>query len=321
MFALRPIVESYMQIRYKIVLTVTVLSLIWSSTWVIIKVGLETMPPLLSAGYRFLIAFVFLGAFALKQRHSFPRTLKSHAFFIFFGIINFFGSYALVYWGEQYIHSGLTSVLFSIMPFYTALFSIKMLPSEKITLKKFIGISIGFCGILIIFNDQLYLEHPLAIYGMLAVLISPAFSALGTIVGKKARDKYHPVVLNTFPLMYSALTFFAGSLIFERGLDSEFTPAAIFSLFYLGILGTSIAFVLYFWILKYMSAVLMSLITFITPPLALIWGWVVLGEVVTYKLLWGMLIIFAGIFVVRIDQFISGKSKKKTVAATAEIHE
>ncbi len=277
------------------VLVVVLLSLIWSSTWLAIKIGLESLPPFLSAGWRFLIAFVPLFVYSLRMHHPIPRDLKTHLFFLWFSIINFTGGYALVYWGEQYINSGLASVLFAVMPFYVALFSIRLLPSEQITLKKMLGILTGFLGVLIIFHDQLKISHPYGVFGMIAVLISPAFSALGTIVGKKARARFHPVTLNTFPILYAALTLFLMHALFEGGQSATFDLKAIVSLLYLGLLGTALAFVLYFWLLKTTSAVLMSLITFVTPPLALFWGWLIKAEQITWQLIVGMLIIFAGI--------------------------
>lgn len=299
--------------RYTNILILSILALIWSSTWVVIKIGLETLPPLLSAGCRFMIAFLALSVYGLFKRHlKFPRDVKSHIFFLYFGLINFFGGYSLVYWGEQYINSGLTSVLFSILPFYVALFSIKLLPSEKITLSKVIGILIGFSGILLIFSDQLYLEHPMALYGMIAVLLSPAFSGLGTIMGKKTGARYHPVVLNTLPLLYTSLTFLMGSWLFEGQMEAQFTTVAIFSFIYLGIFGTAVAFVLYFWVLRHMSAVVVSLITFVTPPMALVWGWIVLGETVTHKLFFGMIIVFSGILVVRSERIREWRIRGKT---------
>lgn len=276
-----------------------ILSLIWSSTWLAIKIGLETLPPFLSAGIRFFIAFLTLSIYALKLKLPFPRDWKSHSFFIVFGLINFSIGYGLVYWGEQYINSGLTSVLFSVMPFYVAFFSIRLLPSEKITVKKIMGITVGFLGIALIFKDQLYLSDRMSVYGMVAVLLSPAFSALGTIMGKKASTTYHVVTMNTFPLLYTAITLLALSLVLETGQPVNFTLPAILSLLYLSIFGTAIAFVLYFTLLKTTSAVLMSLITFITPPMALFWGWLVLGEGVSWELLLGMLIVFSGILIVR----------------------
>lgn len=281
------------------VIIITILSLIWSSTWMAIKVGLETLPPFLSAGLRFFIAFVALLLFARQQKIPIPYNLKSHLFFLGFSFINFFGGYALVYWGEQYINSGLASILFSVMPFYVALFSMKLLKTEQITFKKMLGITVGFCGVVLIFKDQLHLSHPMAFWGMAALLISPAFSAVGTILAKKARMSFHAVTLSTFPLLYTALTFFLFHFILEQNAPAIFTLNAVLSLFYLGLFGTALAFVLYFYLLKTTSAVLMSLITFITPPLALFWGWVVLGEAITIQLIIGMIIIFSGIAIVR----------------------
>ncbi len=280
-------------------LVIVILSLIWSSTWLAIKIGLQTLPPFLSAGIRFFIAFLTLSFYAFKLKLKFPRDLRSHLFFIGFSLINFTIGYGLVYWGEQYINSGLTSVLFSVMPFYVAVFSVKMLPSETVTFKKFLGIFIGFIGVTIIFQDQLEFSGTMALFGMAAVLLSPGFSALGTIIGKKARQKYHAVSLNTLPLLYTSITFFVFYLLLEQNASIRFTPAAVFSLLYLGIFGTAIAFVLYFTLLKNTSAVLMSLITFVTPPLALLWGWVVLGEAISWQLVTGMVIIFSGIALVR----------------------
>ena len=301
-------------IKHKSILGFIVLCIIWSSTWLFIKLGLETMPPFFSVGIRFFIAFLILFLYSLKLKLKFPKELKSHIFLFYFGFILFTAAYGLVYWGEQYINSGLTSVLFSVMPFYTVVFSIKMLPEEHITFKKIVGIVLGFVGILIIFGDQidLGLEHPLAAYGMIAVLLSPLFSALGSIMGKKVSNKYQPVTLNTLPLLYASISFLIISYFTESQEHLHLTGMAWFSLFYLGIVGTAIAFVVYFWMLRHTSMLLMSSITFITPPMALIWGWVVLGEQITLKLVLGMIIVFTGLWFVR-------DLKSKTVKGSIEI--
>jgi drug/metabolite transporter (DMT)-like permease len=268
----------------------------------VIKIGLHDMPPFLSAGLRFFIAYLALSAYAVKKGLKLPLDKKSHLFFLAFSVINFTSSYALVYWGEQYINSGLTSVLFSVMPFYVALISIKLLPSEKITLVKMLGIFIGFAGVVIVFNDQLNFYGERIWLGMSAILLSPFFSALGTILGKRAREQYNSITLNTFPLLYTSITFFFMYMLWERNAEIHFTPAAIFSILYLAVFGTAIAFALYFWLLKSSSAVSMSLITFITPPLALIWGWLILDERLTINLLLGMAVVFSGIFVIRLKE-------------------
>ena len=87
--------------------------------------------------------------------------------------------------------------------------------------------------------------------------------------------------------------------LFEQGTPAHYSLTAVLSLFYLGIFGTAVAFAGYFYLLKTTSAVLMSLITYVTPPIALIWGWLVLDEAVTWQLLLGMIVIFGGIAIVR----------------------
>lgn len=281
------------------VLVFITLGLIWSSTWVAIKIGLETVPPFYSAAIRFFIAFILLYLFARIKGLSIPYDLKSHLFFIRFGLINFLVGYSAVYWGEQYIDSGLTSVLFAVMPFYTLIFSIWMLPTETISLKKIVGLLLGFGGVVIIFNDQLKISSVEAVYGMIAILIAPAFSAIGTLIAKKATKTYHPVILNVFPIFYCAIALLILSLFFESQSQAVFDQQAVFSILYLAMFGTGIAFVLYFWMLSHQSAVLMSMITFVTPPLALIWGWLILDEAVTEFLILGLIFILAGIFFAR----------------------
>jgi len=287
--------------KYFQIAAFALLCLIWSSTWITIKLGLLSLPPFLAAGIRFFVAFFFLSLYAIIQKLNFPRGVKPHLFFIAFGLINFTGGYAFVYWGQQHIASGLASVLFSVMPFFVLFISIWLLPEELITFKKFTGVLIGFIGVITIFWDQLAstILQPMAIYGMIAILIGPLFAAFGTIAAKKYAKSLHPIVLVTLPMLYTSISFYILSLLFERASQPVFDFNAIFSIAYLSLVGTAIAFVIYFWMLRYTSAVMMSMITFVTPPLALFWGWLLMGEHISIFLIIGMILIFVGIYVVR----------------------
>lgn len=266
-----------------------------------IKLGLWSLPPFLAAGIRFFVAFLFLSLFAIIKKLRFPRSIKTHFFFFWFGIINFTGGYAFVYWGQQYIGSGLASILFSIMPFYVLFLSIWLLPEDRITAKKFFGVLTGFAGLVLIFWDQMNFQvsDTKALYGMSAVLIAPLFSSLGTISGKRVGKSMNPIVLVTLPMFYASLSFLLLSFILERNSNPVFDFNAVFSIIYLSLVGTAIAFAVYFWMLKNTSAVLMSMITFVTPPLALFWGWFILDEYISLLLILGMMIVFAGISIVR----------------------
>jgi len=289
-----------MKRSYLSLLVFILLCIIWSSTWLFIKLGLQTMPPFYAAAWRFLIAFSILFIYGKTKHLPIPRDLKSHVFFIVFGMSIFTISYGLVYWGEQYINSGLTSVLFSVMPFYTVLLALKVLPEEKMNRFKFLGLILGFAGIIIIFYDQItFSSSTIVLLAMGAILLSPLFSSYGTLISKKAARRYHPVTLNTLPLLYASISFFILHLLFEQAPAAGLNAMAFISLFYLGIVGTAIAFVLYIWMLQHTSALLMSSITFVTPPMALVWGWVILDEPISINLAVGMAFVFSGIYLVR----------------------
>jgi drug/metabolite transporter (DMT)-like permease len=267
----------------------------------VIRIGLDSLPPFLAAALRFTVAFCALFAYTLANRKPLAFDLKRHLFFIWFGFVNFTAGYACVYWAEQYIGSGLTSVLFSVMPFYVLFLSIRMLPEEHVTLKRLFGILLGFIGIILIFRDQINIAEGNIYFllAMIVVLIGPLFSALGTISAKYAMKQIDVLSLNTMPLLYTSVNFYLLYFLFERNSVVTFDTKAFFSIFYLGLVGTALAFILYFWLLKTRSAVMMSMITYITPPLALLWGWFVLGEQITLFLLFGLVVIFAGILLAR----------------------
>ena len=267
----------------------------------VIRIGLDSLPPFLAAGLRFSTAFLILFIYTLYRRKIIPFDIKMHLFFLWFGFLNFTAGYACVYWAEQYIGSGLTSVLFSVMPFYVLFLSIKMLPEEHITTKRVAGVFIGFSGIIFIFWDQINIGQGNLhfVMAMIVVFIGPLFAALGTISAKHAMKKIDLLTLNTIPLFYTTLIFYLLHLLFENQSAATFDVKAVFSILYLGIIGTALAFLLYFWLLKTRSAVIMSMITYITPPLALLWGWLILGEQVTIYLLFGLLAVFAGILLAR----------------------
>ncbi len=287
--------------RYLPLLAFILLSLIWSSTWMVLKLGLRTTPPFLAAALRFFFAFLLLNLVMIFYRIPYPRGIRIHGYFFGFSLANFTGGYAFVYWGQQFIPSGLGSILFSVMPFYVMILSIWFLPQETINWKKSLGIMLGFAGLVIIFWERIRfagVDH-LVILGMLAVALAPLFSSAGTIMGKRARQTMDPLALVTFPMFYASVMLSILSLIFEGEMYAVWNLSAIFSLVYLATAGTAIAFSLYFWMLKNTSAVLMSMITLITPPLALIWGALLLNEPVTPFLLIGMVLILGGIFLVR----------------------
>ena len=137
-------------------------SFIWGSTWIAIKLGLQSIPPFLSAGMRFALASAILAALSWAAGVPWPREARTHGGLLTLGFLNFVVNYGVVYWGEQYVSSGLTAVLFATYPLFVLLIAHAMIGAERITPRKALGVALGFLGVAVIFRSDLSLEAPRA---------------------------------------------------------------------------------------------------------------------------------------------------------------
>lgn len=284
-----------------------VLCLIWGSTWLGIKIGLEDSPPFLSAGFRFLIATVFLFIWAKKKGIKFSE-YKAQAFKILIpGFFMYYLSYSLVYWGEQYINSGLTAVLFATLPFFVALFATLLLKEEKLNWFRLFGLIIGFSGILLIFRDSLNLRGENLFYGMVGIILSAGFSAYASVRVKRDLHTVEPVVISVFQMGLGTILLLGSGFLSERITDFKLTYKSVGALLYLSFFGSAFAFMSYYWLLKRIEVTKLSLIAFITPIVALILGWLVLGEGISGYLISGTVLVIIGIWLVSRYGIVSRK--------------
>lgn len=273
------------------------LCLIWGTTWLAIKVGLDDLPPFLSASIRFVIAALFLFLVMRFKRPGLERGAKEPYRFYF--AISFFWitlPYGLVYWGEQYVTSGLSAILFATMPIHVAVMGHFWLVGERLNLKKVSGLLIGFFGLLVIFLETAASPRIEAVYGFIALMVSPLLAAISTVLVKRRIDELNSVSMNFHVMMFGAVFLFLTSMILERGQPLRFTSSAVFTLVYLGILGSAIAFVAYVYLLRSMTALKMSLMVYITPVIALFVGWLFRGEAITVNIFIGSSLVFLGIY-------------------------
>ncbi|MBS4027581.1 MAG: EamA family transporter, partial [Ignavibacteriales bacterium] len=271
--------------------------IIWGSTWLVIRIGLTSMPPFLSAGLRFLIALPFLYGYMFWQKVHNPFQHEQRWLIFVMGIFSFTIPFAMIYWGEQYVPSGLSSILFAIYPFVVAIFQHVLIKNEPLTLSKILGIVLGFSGVVVIFYSDFSLRDSLMLWGMIMILLSAALQGFVVILIKKYGHDIHPFALNFGGMAIATPSLLLMSLFFERGAHIEFTGVAIFSLLYLALIGSIITFAAFYWLLKRIEAVYLSLIAFVTPILAVFLGAIVLDEKLEPKTFLGAGIVLAGILV------------------------
>lgn len=268
--------------------------LIWGSTWVGIKVGLDGVPPFLSAGLRFLISAAVAGLVVAWRRTPFTLTRDDKICVLSLGLLVFWLDYACVYWAEIYISSGLTAVLFSTMPLMTALLSAFWTRGEKLSPRKVAGILIGVAGTVLLFwpSERVGTMQVLA---MLSTLTGSLLAAINLVTMKKYGQNSDPFVLNVLGMAIGA----AGLLLMSAGLERWgailWTRSNVLAIVYLSLVGSVVAFSIYYYLIKHLDATIVSLTTLIIPIVALALGRVLLGEVVTPTAILGIITVLAGV--------------------------
>jgi drug/metabolite transporter (DMT)-like permease len=274
------------------------LVLVWSSTWVVIAVGLEDIAPFFGAGIRFSLAGVGLlvAATALRRPLRTDWLLSATV-----GLLPFATTYGLIYWAEQYVTSGLTSVLFGVLPLYVALMAAITLPSEPLRPRLLAGVGIALGGLVVAFSQSLDLgtgEH--TALATLAVILCPIASAVGNVAIKKRGAKVDPLVMNGWAMLGGGLILLAVSAPTEDWGATVWSLESIGSIVYLAVLGTGFTFVTLTVLLRELPAVTVSFVSMIIPFGALALGALVRDEEVTALAVGGALLVVAGIAVAQL---------------------
>ncbi|MFQ5674786.1 MAG: DMT family transporter, partial [bacterium] len=211
------------------------LCLIWGSTWVVIKIGLQEAPPFLSAGARFLIAVLLLYALMKIRGLKLPKDRRALMLMIYTGTFAVSLAYGLVYWAEQHVAAGLTAVLFSSFPFFVIIYSHFMIANDRLTKMKIIGSCIGFGGVVLIYLDSLRIDNVFVLVGASAIVVSAICTAFSNVVIKKNFDILDPVVLSVVQMTCGAVTLLAIGFIFEDPANFRLTLTSLASLFCLAV--------------------------------------------------------------------------------------
>jgi len=273
------------------------LCFVWGSTWLAIKVGLGSLPPLLFAGIRFFIAWGLLLTYALAMRMEFPRDKTSWRAMLFLGLTQITIPYALVFWGEQYTTAGLSAVLFATVPFFVAVFAHLILPDERLSAWKLAGILVSFIGVTIIFSRELMVTDN-SFWGGLALIVGAGSAGCANVVGKKYSQSINPIVNVLVQMGIGALLLTVGGTLLEREASLHFDQTSIFAVLYLAVAGSAFAFVALYWLFTRMEVTRVSLFTFITPIVAVILGWLILGEKMDLNVAFGAALILVGVILV-----------------------
>ena len=267
---------------------------IWSSTWVAIKIGLEDLPPLLGAGIRFGLA----GAGLLAVARLTGRPLRTNArLATVLALFPFAAAYGLIYWGEQYVPSGLAAVLFGLMPLYSAVLAALLLAGEPLRPRLLGGIAVALIGLSMAFAETLELGHSrYALVAAIACAAAPLASACGNVAIKRDGGALDAVVLNGWAMLAGGALLLAVSALSEAW-EVTWSARAVGSIAYLAVIGSAVPFVTLTILLRELPAVTMSYITLVLPFGALAFGAALYDEPVTLPAVAGAALVACGLLV------------------------
>lgn len=270
------------------------LILIWSTMPLSIQWSTQGMSFSFAVLARMVIGLATAIAIMLVGRTRFPLHPRARLAYLVGGL-GLFSSMALTYWGARFVHSGLISVMFGLAPLMAGIMASFALGEKSLTPWKILGTLLGVAGLGIIFlhGNSLGNEHFLA--GLTALLFSVFFYSGCLVWLKRIGDDSPPLATTVGSLAVATLMFASLWLATNRELPISVPMRSGIAVVYLGVFGSAMAFTMYYYVIKHMRATKISLITLITPVLALLLGNLFNGERITPSVGFGTALILLGL--------------------------
>lgn len=272
------------------------LCLIWGSTWLAIKVGLRDLPPLTFAGIRFAIAALLLLIVIAARRLPFPHSSTDWRLLAWTGFLNITANYALVFWGEQYLASGLAALLNATIPLFGLPLAHRYVAGERLTGRKVAGVLLGFAGVALVCSAELGGNGAHAFWASVAIIVASLAGAQGSVLVKARARHIDPAMLAGVQMATGCVPLLAGGFLLEGNpLRYDWTGRALLALAYLAVVGSVIAFLMYYWLIRHTEVSRVLLIPLITPLIAVLLGVGFLGEAIGWGTALGGSAILAGV--------------------------
>jgi drug/metabolite transporter (DMT)-like permease len=273
-----------------------VLAVIWGCSFILIKLGVNSMPAtvvvLLRVGSGTL---TLLAVFAVLRRNPFGASFRAHIpGYLFMALTSSVIPFIAITWGEQYVATGVTSILNATTPLWTAIFAWWVTPNERPSRLNYLGVATGFGGTGILVAPQLLGPLHAGALGTIAVLVGSASYACAALGQRRLLKGVDPMESSLWQLLLATLMMI---LIAAPALPATHpTLLGLVAVLSLGVIGSAVAYVLYYFILDTLGATRGSSVTFVIPIVAVFLGTVLFAEPLTPNAIGGMAVILFGIF-------------------------
>jgi drug/metabolite transporter (DMT)-like permease len=272
------------------------LGTVWGSSFLWIKIGLSEIKPFTLIAYSFLLGAIGLLVIMRLTKQSFPRDRNTYLGYLFMAVFNAAVPFALTSWGETKISSGLAAILNATVPLFTIVIAHFWLHDEKINLSRIAGLTIGMFGIIILVSRDF--NSGGGMQGQLALLLAAASYGTAITFSRKHLRGKSPVVEAMMMILMADVVLWPLAFVVEGPLTVPLQIMTWTSIMVLGVVCSSLAYVLYFYLIETRGAVRASLVNYVYPVVGLILGVSLLGEVAHWELIVGSLLIVVGITII-----------------------
>ena len=294
--------------KTKLYISLFCVAFFWGTTFLGIRIAIETIPPFFVAGIRNLLSgtLILLYIFYTGKIEMMTKTQLFRALIL--AIMMIVLANGLTTFAEKYISSGLASLISTLSPFFVLLLNLS-LGNEKLSLKTTLGILLGMCGIFLIYQNSLAdLLNPEYRLGIFAILTAVLMWAIGTIITKKGlRNPANMLLSVSVQMIMAGFILLAIQYIISPTINFEtFSIRSSLAILYLAIFGSVVGYVAYSYLISQLPSTKVSVLSYVNVVVALFLGWLILDEIVSDKMIYATFIIIFGVVIVNYK-----KSSKK----------
>lgn len=307
-----------METKTKAIIALLIVCIFWGTTYLALRIGVETFPAFLFSAIRQVSAGVLLLAllfvFKKTEKVNFSDIIKQ----VIPGILLITLGNGIVGWAELYIPSGLAALIISVMPIFLVIINIISGKEQKqFNLKIIFGFILGCTGIILIFKDNLAdLAKSEYMWGVLAVFGASVFWALGSVYMKHTTFNTNPYTNATIQFISGGIGLFLFSLIFDDYSQlSTITSDSLWALLYLILIGSLLSYLSYLYAIKHLPIVMVSTYAYVNPIIAILLGVIILNEKITWITVLALVTTLYGVYLINSGYRTAVLKVKKTIKA------
>ena len=274
------------------------LGVVWSASFLWIKIALQEVGPFTLVGLRVLFGALTGILATIFLRTAWPRDRATWVTYAILGVTSVAIPFVLISWGEKTIDSAVASILNATIPLFTILLAHYTLLDDRMTAQKILGLLVGFSGVVVLLSKDLQPDGHNSILGEAAVIIASLFYAGSTVFARVKTEHVPGLVRGTAPLLTASVMMWAIIPVVEKPVHLPSLPITWVALVWLGVLGSSLALILWYYLLHEIGPTRTTLVSYIFPLGGVVLGVIFLREELTWQLFMGALLIVASIVVV-----------------------